>query len=54
MAYATNAFLLVTYFVDKFLTFLKQRGFPLLPTTDGGSLAVPLAFQANQTIILSL
>jgi hypothetical protein len=54
MAYVIHAVQLAMYFVGYFLTFLKQQSFSLFPVTNGGSLAVPSALQANSAVILSL
>ena len=39
------------YFVGKFLTFLKQRGFKLLPITYRGNFSDPSELHATNTVI---
>jgi hypothetical protein len=54
MAFLTHAFLLDTYFVGNFVTFLEQVGFSLFTITNSGNLPFSVAFLANRTIILLL
>jgi hypothetical protein len=52
MVCVIDAFLLATYFLGNFLTFLKQQGLTPFPLTNGGSFSVPSALQANRAIVL--